>query len=129
MESPASQALTPRWGLVRSTRWMVFDRTRERVIPQRTGEQFEAPWVRVAPQARNSDRIADQFVEKFGKEIVEVVQISPLGRVQQVQRRIAEHMVAVPVPLFLNENVKVMSLALHGQIPETIFGSPHSTRC
>ena len=90
-ESGADSAL----GLVRSTRWMVFDRTRERVIPQRTGEQFEAPWVKVAPQARNSDRIAE-----FVNEIVEVVQISPLGRVQQAQRRIAEHMVAVPVPLF-----------------------------
>ena len=100
MDSPASQALTPRWGLVRSTRWMVFDITRQRVIPQRTGEQIEAPRVNVAPQARNSDRSADQFVEKFVKEIVEVVLISPLGRVQQAQRRIAEHMVAVPVPLF-----------------------------
>ena len=128
MESPASQGADSALGLVRSTRWMVFDRTRERVIPQRTGEQFEALWFKGAPQARNSDRIAELV-----NEIVEVVQISPLGRVQQAQRRIAEHMVAVPVPLFLNENVKVMSLAPHGQIPETIFktfcGSPHSTHC
>ena len=96
---------------------MVFDRERERVIHQRTVEQVEAPLVKVVLRERNSDRIVEQFIEFFvshvGKEIVDVVQFSPNGRRQPVQRRIAEHIVAVPVPLILKENVEMASLVPH----------------
>ena len=72
----------------------------ERLIHQRTVEQIEAH--------------AGCSVSQFGKEIVEVVQVS-LPALRQAQRRVAGRVVAVLGGLILKENVEVASLVPHGR--------------
>ena len=81
--------------------------------------------VQVVPPERMSDRMVEQLVENSvslnGKDIVEVVQIRPLERVQQVQRRTDEQVVDVPFPRSFEETVEAVMFFLHEQMSERIF--------
>ena len=94
-------------------------------------------------QERNSERMVGQFagifVSHFGKEIVEVVQIRPPERVlgvpvpqvskeivdvarvtPQERARVAEHAVAVPGPLVLEEVFEAARLRGHVRISDRV---------
>ena len=93
--------------LARRTRQTIVDH--ERQILEQIAEGFK-----VMPQERILGRIVEQcdepFVSQFAEEILEVVQVTIPERVQQVQRRVAEHIVAVPGPLILERAIEVVRL-------------------
>ena len=91
-------------------------RTRQKIVEhERQILEQTMVGVQVMSQERTSDPMVEQCAEisvsQCGKEIVEVVQITPLEQVQPVQRRITEQIVDVPVRQVLREGVEVARLA------------------
>ena len=68
------------------------------------------------------EQLAEKYVSRYGKEIVEVVLIRLPERVQPVQRRIAEQIADVPVRQVLKEIVEVTRLAPQERVQRRVAG-------
>ena len=81
-------------------------------------------WRRMVPQ------VVEKSVSQYGKEIVEVVQIRPPERVQQVQGRIVQQIVDVPERQVLKEIVEVARVApqerVQRRVTENVVAVPGS---